>query len=461
MIQELWRLLADCFAYYMPLFHFLSSFKLVAKPPLAIGDRQFRILRQLGEGGYSYVYLATEVPNSASDSSSRAQGNQEYAIKKIQAPSPEALRNAQREVQLQRSFSHPHVLPLLDACALSTDGQPHEATELFRQCPPSASGMPPGTSHSRPGQEGTLFEGAGMDRQPGSRHASMASGQSGPSQSLLGGATDSFRTLAINISGGWDETAECVVYMLLPAVKDGTVAEEVERLRTAGQGGLSCIAALNIFRQMCEAVQYLHEKGIAHRDVKPHNFLLSKAPQQDSSGKGDIEQDIERGGNSSSNFAPTLSGYHAMLMDFGSACDTIAFPKTRSEALALQEDAQQHCTGTYRAPELFDISSDSPLDYAACDIWSLGCSLYHSLYGASPFQHVLDQPGGSLALAVLNCAVQWPTRESERLGAMQPKTKEIIMACLRSKPEERPLAMDLVTWSKDVLLEASAKPLRQ
>ena len=87
---------------------------------------------------------------------------------------------------------------------------------------------------------------------------------------------------------------------------------------------------------------------------------------------------------------------------------------------AHQEDAEANCTATFRAPELFDIPTGRQvwglvtlerlqvrdvtpitainllmyippqLDYAKCDIWSVGCLLYGLMYGgqyaASPFQ---------------------------------------------------------------------------
>lgn len=88
---------------------------------------------------------------------------------------------------------------------------------------------------------------------------------------------------------------------------------------------------------------------------------------------------------------------------------------SRREALQLQEEAEAHSTATYRAPELFDIPTDSgPLDYAKVDVWAAGASLYHLMYGASPFQKAVDQAGGSIALAVLNCSVSWPLDERNR-----------------------------------------------
>ncbi len=61
---------------------------------------------------------------------------------------------------------------------------------------------------------------------------------------------------------------------------------------------------------------------------------------------------------------------------------------------------QAHCTATYRAPELLDVPSYCVIDERV-DVWSLGCTLYHAMYGASPFQAAMDQTGASLALAVM------------------------------------------------------------
>lgn len=60
---------------------------------------------------------------------------------------------------------------------------------------------------------------------------------------------------------------------------------------------------------------------------------------------------------------------------------------------------QANCTGTYRAPELFDVSTGCIID-GRVDTWALGCTLFAIMYGSSPFQAALDQ-GASLALAVI------------------------------------------------------------
>ncbi|KAI8543162.1 hypothetical protein RHMOL_Rhmol08G0196200 [Rhododendron molle] len=72
-----------------------------------------------------------------------------------------------------------------------------------------------------------------------------------------------------------------------------------------------------------------------------------------------------------------------------------------------QEWASEHCSAPFRAPELWDCQSHADIDERT-DIWSLGCTLFAIMYGASPFEYALGESGGSLQLAIVNGQVKWP-----------------------------------------------------
>ncbi|KAG5914101.1 hypothetical protein E4U42_000679, partial [Claviceps africana] len=88
-------------------------------PTVRINSRSFKMLRLLGEGGFSYVYLVEDTAT-----------RQQYALKKIRCPfGAESVRQALREVEAYGRFAHvPGIISAVDhAVAAERAGDDDEA----------------------------------------------------------------------------------------------------------------------------------------------------------------------------------------------------------------------------------------------------------------------------------------------------------------------------------------------
>jgi eukaryotic-like serine/threonine-protein kinase len=148
--------------------------------------------------------------------------------------------------------------------------------------------------------------------------------------------------------------------------------------------------ALRLASQLCEAVEYLHEQGFVHYDLKPGNVIL-----------------CEDG---------TLR-----LIDFGTAHRTV----TRRFAFAAAAPAI--ASSDYVAPEQIRRQRGRP----SVDIYALGAMLYEMLTGHAPFED--DDPfvvasarqiGDPRPLRALNAAIS-------------VQAEEIVLRALRRDPSER------------------------
>jgi serine/threonine protein kinase/tetratricopeptide (TPR) repeat protein len=118
---------------------------------------------------------------------------------------------------------------------------------------------------------------------------------------------------------------------------------------------------LDLFLQVCQAVQHAHQKGIIHRDIKPSNILVST---QDG-------QTIPK------------------IIDFGVA-KAISQPLT-DRTLYTEQD-QLFGTPEYMSPEQVDMANED-IDIRS-DIYSLGVLLYVLLTGVLPFDSKTLREGG-------------------------------------------------------------------
>lgn len=136
-------------------------------------------------------------------------------------------------------------------------------------------------------------------------------------------------------------TVDGLIYFTMPYIEGDTL-----RARMAKQGQFTVAEAISMTREIAAALDYAHEKGVVHRDIKPPNILLDNG--------------------------------RVIVADFGIA---------RAMTVASNEQVTTHSglaigTPEYMSPE--QGAGERNLD-ARCDIYALGCVVYEMLAGEPPF----------------------------------------------------------------------------
>lgn len=188
-------------------------------------------------------------------------------------------------------------------------------------------------------------------------------------------------------------------YMVMEFLEGRSMMDELEN-----RGPMAPDRAIPIFVQICDVMNYAHNKGFFHRDLKPHNVMLVKAGE-----KPDFVK----------------------LVDFG----IVAMDGER-QAISQKLTAAGEICGSpiYMSPEQV---LDEPVD-GRSDIYSLGIMMYECLAGRPAF-------GGKRITDVMQKHINSPPppfAESCPDANIPPALEGVVFKALEKKPDNRYQSME-------------------
>ncbi|RUO95298.1 kinase-like domain-containing protein, partial [Jimgerdemannia flammicorona] len=214
-----------------------------------------------------------------------------------------------------------------------------------------------------------------------------------------------------------DMETEHYLCLLLEYVPGGELFDLVERMHEnddkEGEGddtdkGMDEATVRRLFLQLVDAVEWLHERNVVHRDLKLENVLVT-----------------DRTNPSTTNLK---------LTDFGLARVIDPANPTLTTRCGSEE---------YAAPEII---KNQGYDGRRTDVWALGIILYAMLVGELPFTYAPErgEKVSHLFYKVMKAEVKWPRAKDtprkegkERVRGVSDEAKEVVERILVRDPEKR------------------------
>jgi beta-lactam-binding protein with PASTA domain/serine/threonine protein kinase len=190
--------------------------------------------------------------------------------------------------------------------------------------------------------------------------------------------------VAVYDTGEAETPAGPLPYIVMEYV-DGVTLRDIVHT----EGPMPAKRALEVIADACQALNFSHQHGIIHRDVKPANIMISKA--------GAVK-----------------------VMDFGIA-------RALADANSVTQTAAVIGTAQYLSPEQ---ARGEKVD-SRSDVYSLGCVLYEMLTGEPPF--VGDSP---VAVAYQHVRED-PVPPSQRHNDISPELDAVVLKSLAKNPDNR------------------------
>ncbi|HEV8411753.1 MAG TPA: protein kinase, partial [Gemmatimonadaceae bacterium] len=181
-------------------------------------------------------------------------------------------------------------------------------------------------------------------------------------------------------------TADGFLFYVMPFIQGETLRDKLNR-----ETQLGVDEAVRIAREVLDALQYAHEHGIVHRDVKPENILLH--------------------------------GGHAMVADFG-----IALAVSAAAGGRMTETGLSLGTPHYMSPEQATAEKEIT---ARSDIYSLGSVLYEMLSGQPP--HL----GGSAQQIIMKIITEQASPVTQHRKSVPANVAAAVSKSLEKLPADR------------------------
>lgn len=177
-------------------------------------------------------------------------------------------------------------------------------------------------------------------------------------------------------------------YLVLELVEGGDLLDFI-----LNNDGLSEPVSQHITRQMCNALAYIHAKGITHRDLKPENVLLTK----------DDPPNVK-------------------VADFGLAkvVDSLTMLKTMCG------------TPSYLAPEVVNQTEENKGYDQLVDSWSVGVIVFSMLTNTGPF--IEDENEQDMRRRIAGRYIDWGTLRHKQVSA---PAQDFIRRLLDTDPTTR------------------------
>jgi eukaryotic-like serine/threonine-protein kinase len=190
--------------------------------------------------------------------------------------------------------------------------------------------------------------------------------------------------VAVYDTGEADTPTGPLPYIVMEYV-DGVTLRDIVHT----DGPLPPRRAIEIIADACQALNFSHQNGIIHRDVKPANIMIS-------------------------------STNAVKVMDFGIA-------RAIADSSSVTQTAAVIGTAQYLSPEQ---ARGDPVD-ARSDVYSLGCVLYEILTGEPPFT------GDSPVSVAYQHVREDPVPPSERHEGISSDLDAVVLKALAKNPENR------------------------